>query len=114
MPSLEHASMKDYFDVYEPSDDTYLLLDGMMIDLQQEQQQQDDNERRKEKTLIIMEIGTGSGVPITYLAKQLQIHGYHYYAIATDINPKALQFAKKTAIENGIINNSNWNSHNVI
>jgi release factor glutamine methyltransferase len=100
MPSLNHSTMKDYYDVYEPSDDTYLLLDGMMIDLQK---QLEDGEGETSKTLIIMEIGTGSGVPITYLANQLQKNGYRYYAIATDINPKALRFAKKTATENGVV-----------
>merc|ERR1712224_234248 len=33
LPTLRHSSMADYQHVYEPSDDTYLLLDAIKFDL---------------------------------------------------------------------------------
>lgn len=35
MPSLNHATMKDFEEVYEPSDDTYLLIDGIQSDIEE-------------------------------------------------------------------------------
>jgi len=32
-PSLDHASYKDFKDVYEPSEDSFLLLDAIEADL---------------------------------------------------------------------------------
>jgi release factor glutamine methyltransferase len=95
IPSLNHASRKDYEEVYQPSDDTYLLLDGLLLD-------DWDAISTPSTTLHILEIGTGSGVPIIFLAKQLAGRGHCVHAMATDINPKALEFAGKTAIEHEV------------
>jgi hypothetical protein len=35
MPSLNHSTMKDFGEVYEPSDDTYLLIDGIQSDIEE-------------------------------------------------------------------------------
>lgn len=96
MPSLEHASMQDFDHVYEPSDDTYLLIDAIKSDL---------FGRRGEfhaggNGLFILDIGTGSGVPITFLSTLLG--DACASAMATDINRAALEFARKTATENGV------------
>lgn len=184
MPTLDHSSMVDYYNVYEPSDDTYLLIDAIKYDLFSECPSDtsggcgggEDSEeesveraalecysrcpqiksdssgrdtdrdgaeedrtivenlaetkgysadrtdrilsrlrqlRRLQRIQTVMEIGTGSGVPITYLAKRLlaekpwppqssdDIGGFS--VIATDLNPLALEFARKTAEENGVI-----------
>ena len=253
MPSLHHATMSDYHTVYEPSDDTYLLLDALKYDLFSEAYNDghheqkagtartggggimdeddiyvegmartwydqlrssssssssssstssshrnnnnidgndEDNVRivqnlledgevgsnpttrstamidqrirtrlqqlhRLEEIHTVMEIGTGNGIPITYLTKQLRIekppnnapvggcpppppNTQHHSntpsttttatatdtatptrntthhkkqrqpqqgitMIATDLNPAALEFAKKTAAENGLV-----------
>jgi release factor glutamine methyltransferase len=94
MPSLDHASMKDFHQVYEPSDDTYLLIDGIQDDWKQNRSTYESNFK------IILEIGCGSGVPIVNLAKLLP----GAKPMATDINPAALEFARRTAIENGVNN----------
>lgn len=94
MPTLDHASMKDFDQVYEPSDDTYLLIDGMQDDWNQNRSFYDKHFK------TILEIGCGSGVPIVHLAKLLP----DATPMATDINPAALEFAKRTANEN-IVNN---------
>merc|ERR1712238_474781 len=91
----------------------------------------------------VMELGTGSGIPITYLTKRLLMEkeskpvvflanddddddtnnndndNKGLSVIATDLNPFALKFAQRTAEENGIIvientnNKNNNNSNNV-
>mmetsp|Transcript_382 Transcript_382/g.777 ORF Transcript_382/g.777 Transcript_382/m.777 type:complete len:376 (+) Transcript_382:180-1307(+) len=193
VPTLDHSCMADYGNVYEPSDDTYLLLDAMKYDLfsgypadnttgtgerceessesvdrtalelyhqhlrihksdnrnQKEisvEDQDDDGTfihgivekegydaslsikiasrllqlRRLEQIRAVMEIGTGSGVPITYLSKRLLMEKPNcisnsddncdddedddnkFAVIATDLNPLALEFAQRTAKENGV------------
>lgn len=91
MPTLNHASMKDFGEVYEPSDDTYLLIDGIKSDI-------DTNKSIATSSRNILELGSGSGVPITYCAKMMK----SALAIATDINPKALALTRRTAKENGV------------
>ncbi|KAG7346377.1 peptidyl-prolyl cis-trans isomerase [Nitzschia inconspicua] len=100
LPSLRHASLKDYVNVYEPSDDTYLLLDGMLLDMESVLRYKDDSDCKDRH--VVLEIGTGSGVPITFLTTQLIKNNAKVHAIATDINPKALEFAQKTAHENQV------------
>jgi release factor glutamine methyltransferase len=115
MPSLNHASMADYRNVYEPSDDTYLLIDAIKADssslmLERRSAGSGDepiiivqNKGRIDVSsgLTVLEIGTGSGVPITYLISCLG-DGNCSWAVATDVNRTALEFARKTAEENGI------------
>mmetsp|Transcript_18199 Transcript_18199/g.21016 ORF Transcript_18199/g.21016 Transcript_18199/m.21016 type:complete len:276 (-) Transcript_18199:104-931(-) len=107
MPSLDHLSLKDYDRVYEPNDDTYLLLDGILTAFESNMI---DSKRKSYTTL---EIGCGTGVPTVYLAQKLQMlcndsnddidqpptsHVHH----VTDINPYALEIAQATATANGI------------
>jgi release factor glutamine methyltransferase len=91
MPSLDHATMKDFGEVYEPSDDTYLLIDGIQLDVE-------ENELMAKSARNIMELGSGSGVPITFCSTLMK----SAHAIATDINPKALSLTRKTAKANGL------------
>jgi methylase of polypeptide subunit release factors len=210
MPTLDHSSMDDYQHVYEPSDDTFLLIDAIKYDLFSEypldlndldDDDDDDNgndndndndneeelinnaalvefyrqqpspekiinnsssddddkvEKRNAKILyrleqlkklerindVVMELGTGSGIPITYLTKRLLVErpkslssllkktktktnddddddnedisysGTGISVIATDLNPFALQFAQRTAEENGIVGIDNENNTN--
>lgn len=91
MPSLDFASMKDFDEVYEPSDDTYLLLDGIKADFT-------ENPPLRHLPYSSLEIGCGSGTPLVFLSSLLKSS----FSIATDINLKALRFTQKTAAENGI------------
>ena len=201
MPTLEHSSMADYYNVYEPSDDTYLLIDAIKYDLFTEypsdsgsgendneleanavsEKEKEDKEinsaavefyysrlrsqpvnngdntepgknrhkeivqefvekegyctdrstkllsrlrqlKRLEEIQTVMEIGAGSGVPITYLSKRLMAEkpkplphsdgrgsNKGFSVIATDLNPLALEFAQKTATENGVIASDSGN-----
>jgi release factor glutamine methyltransferase len=93
MPSMDHATMQDFGEVYEPSDDTYLLIDGIKADLM-------ENPELNPKARTAVELGSGSGVPIVYLASSLE----SCTPIATDINPKALALTQKTANANNVKN----------
>lgn len=128
MPSLNHLLMKDYQSVYEPSDDTYLLIDaiGLDIDLMDKLVDSDADHSVLVRSNIrkTLEIGCGTGVPSIYLAmrlKYLDVSGAtksHYTKekglsdnmennnnvihFVTDINPEAIRIAKATAEVNGI------------
>jgi release factor glutamine methyltransferase len=65
--------------VYEPSDDSYLLLDSIEIQEGQE----------------VLEVGTGSGLIALHCAKVANV-------TATDINPHAIALAKRNADLNGL------------
>jgi release factor glutamine methyltransferase len=97
MPSLDHLKMKDYDEVYEPSDDTFLLIDGLQLALKQ-------SDICKDNTCRTLELGCGTGVPTVFLARQLLDDDNVSTCIhfVTDINPRALQVAQATATANGI------------
>jgi release factor glutamine methyltransferase len=96
MPSLDHVTMKDFEQVYEPAEDTYLLIDGIQLDVS-------TSENLKSTIYQALEIGCGSGVPIVYLGTLLkQDEKETAICYATDINPIALRTAQKTASENGL------------
>jgi release factor glutamine methyltransferase len=96
MPSVNHLSMKDYNQVYEPSDDTYLLLDGILLAMMESTNEQ--------KPFITLEIGCGTAVPTVFLGMQLEerIPDHKHTHIVTDINPEALRVAQATASANGV------------
>jgi release factor glutamine methyltransferase len=83
--------MSDFGKVYEPSDDTYLLIDGIQCDL-------GENPSIAMSARTILELGSGNGIPITFCSKLVP----SALSIATDINPNALAFTKKTAVENRV------------
>ncbi|KAG9395420.1 Eukaryotic/archaeal PrmC-related [Carpediemonas membranifera] len=87
MPTYRHMTKEDRRHVYLPSDDTFLLLDAIHSDF------------KYTFTLDIrriVEVGTGSGVVATSLA----ILFPDADVTAVDINPFALDFARRTAKEN--------------
>jgi len=70
-------------DVYEPAEDSYLLIDAArrVID-------------RSDRMLRILEIGTGSGIVSSVLMHQIPKHLY----VATDISPHAVTCAKTNGV----------------
>lgn len=96
LPNLDHLSLEDYDRVYEPSDDTYLLCDGIMLAFQ--------TGMIPIQNYTTLEIGCGTGVPTIYLAQTLQTFGHAYDHIhhVTDINPHALKVSEATAKANNV------------
>lgn len=72
-------------EVYEPSEDTFLLLDALESELEW---------LKTQKPSVIVEVGSGSGVIITALSNAL---ADSVHCIATDININACLTTYKTS-----------------
>mmetsp|Transcript_25314 Transcript_25314/g.54472 ORF Transcript_25314/g.54472 Transcript_25314/m.54472 type:complete len:301 (+) Transcript_25314:54-956(+) len=129
MPNLTHLGLRDYDNVYEPSDDTYLLIDAIGMDIDTMEGQKSNKEDggttlKRSDIKSTLEIGCGTGVPGVYLAmclrcmgavqpikeestttanksKTIDGNGNHVHYV-TDINSEAIRIAKATAEKNGI------------
>ncbi|XP_005191080.1 methyltransferase N6AMT1 [Musca domestica] len=87
-PHIDHLTSQDYDHVYEPAEDSFLLLDALEADLEFI-----ENEL---KPVVCLEIGPGSGIIITAIAKRLQ----NTICMACDINPYACRVTKRTCLRN--------------
>ncbi|RCN38304.1 putative methylase [Ancylostoma caninum] len=76
--------------VYEPAEDTFLLLDAIEKDIQK---------LRDISPEIVLEIGCGSGVVSTFVNQAL---GGNVTSLATDYNPDALDCTVETGRLNGV------------
>ncbi|CAM9962415.1 unnamed protein product [Chrysoparadoxa australica] len=90
LPSLDHFDYREYDQFYEPSEDTYLLVDALGMD---------KDSIAKERPTICLEIGPGSGVVITSLALLLSKSDppCHPLYLAIDLNANAAQATMRTA-----------------
>jgi len=108
--------------VYEPSEDTFLLLDALSLDLPLSFSSSSSSSSPPSSpssfppsspspspsSLFALEIGCGTGLPIVHLSRVLggllreQGRGTAVVSLATDINPAAACTAMKTASLNGI------------
>lgn len=84
-PIISHITFDDYDHVYEPAQDSFLLLDALETDM---------NNILSQKPLFCVEIGVGSGVILTALAKLLKSTSH---CLGIDISPYACKIAKKTS-----------------
>jgi len=87
-PDLSHLTRKDYDLVYEPAEDTFILLDAL---------EQDADELRKLQPSVCLEVGPGSGCVSAFLASIL---GNSSLYVATDINLHACRCTMATARKN--------------
>jgi release factor glutamine methyltransferase len=90
-PSYSHLTAEDYDHVYEPSEDSFILLDALELELPYLQEK---------KPLVCLEIGPGSGIIVSALAKYLS-HQHHGF-FAVDINKFACDATKRTAKANNV------------
>lgn len=89
LPSLEHLGSADFERIYEPSDDTYLLVDALTADAP---------ELRRRRPAVCIEVGSGSGCVVTHLGSLLP----DAVLLAGDINRAAAAATTATAAANGV------------
>eukprot|EP01084_Bolivina_argentea_P309580 535524_1 len=106
LPHLGHFSYTDYDEFYEPREDTYLLMDVLNSEVKTWKEGKDRsgrqdnlNEEDQQRPLIILEIGSGSGVVITSVARILGSKRAICYA--SEVNMNAALATSKTARANG-------------
>eukprot|EP00730_Choanoeca_flexa_P001582 TRINITY_DN10697_c0_g1_i2.p1 TRINITY_DN10697_c0_g1~~TRINITY_DN10697_c0_g1_i2.p1 ORF type:complete len:232 (+),score=41.21 TRINITY_DN10697_c0_g1_i2:28-723(+) len=92
-PDYAHLTLKDWECIYEPAEDTFLLLDALELHAE---------ELIAQRPSICAEIGCGPGLAITALGTILKDHDIATDLHVTDINAKALAAAQETAQRNGL------------
>jgi len=90
-PSYSHLTAEDYDHVYEPAEDTFLLLDALELELPY---------LKEKKPLISLEIGPGSGIIISALSKYLAFQSSGFFAV--DINKFACETTWRTSKANNV------------
>lgn len=90
-PDTSHV---DYERVYEPAEDSFLLLDCIEKDLEL---------LRQRGPVLCVEVGSGSGVISSGLAAALKTH---VFVFASDINPDACTATKATIETNRVAGNT--------
>ncbi|TPX37182.1 hypothetical protein SmJEL517_g01077 [Synchytrium microbalum] len=91
-PITTHLSRPEYRDVYDPAEDTFLLLDAL--------EEQTSYLKHNVVPTICLEIGSGSGCVITFLATLLGPLSCLY--LATDINSVAARATLETSRVNSV------------
>ncbi|KAI0662502.1 putative methylase [Cubamyces menziesii] len=90
-PDLSHLRSEDYKHIYEPAEDTFILLDAL---------EEDAEELRRSKPLVCLEVGSGSGCVSAFAGAILGPSTTLY--LTTDINPYACRSTKATGSQNRV------------
>jgi len=90
-PDLSHLTRHDYEHVYEPAEDTFLLLDAI---------EQEASDLKELQSLICLEIGSGSGCVSAFAGSILGSSATLY--LCTDINSHASRSTCATGKQNNV------------
>ncbi|KAH7345112.1 putative methylase [Rhizoctonia solani] len=90
-PDLSHLTKDDFMRVYEPAEDTFLLLDAL---------EEDVDHLRALKPGVCVEVGSGSGCVSAFLGRILE--NEPCLIVTTDINPRAAKCTEATGQQNGV------------
>ncbi|XP_053575770.1 methyltransferase N6AMT1 [Bombina bombina] len=88
-PVYSHVGRGEFIDVYDPAEDTFLLMDAL----------EKDAEELKSRVRICLEVGCGSGVVSAFIASFI---GPKAWYLCTDINPQAASCTLETARVNKV------------
>ncbi|KAM6945487.1 methyltransferase N6AMT1 [Aplochiton taeniatus] len=89
-PIYSHAGRGQFVDVYEPAEDSFLLIDAL---------EQDALLLQKRRPCVCLEVGSGSGVVSAFLASVVGPSASYF---CTDVNPAAAQCTMETSHCNGV------------
>ncbi|XP_044133180.1 methyltransferase N6AMT1 [Bufo gargarizans] len=89
-PVYSHVGRGAFADVYDPAEDTFLLIDAL----------EKEAELLKSGVEICLEIGCGSGVVSAFVASLI---GPKAWYLCTDINPTAAFCTMETALANTVL-----------
>ncbi|XP_029303887.1 methyltransferase N6AMT1 isoform X1 [Cottoperca gobio] len=102
-PVYCHAGRGHFRDVYEPAEDSFLLIDALEKDAERLQLMRSDtahlNASHVQRPCVCLEVGSGSGVASAFLAS---VVGPSALYLCTDVNPAAAQCTAKTASCNNV------------
>nr|XP_022334318.1 hemK methyltransferase family member 2-like isoform X2 [Crassostrea virginica] len=90
-PILSHLKTDDFDYIYEPAEDSFLLLDAL---------EKDHDRINQLRPSTCLEVGCGSGICITFLATMLKSFPSLY--LCTDINQRAAEIAQQTGQANDV------------
>ncbi|XP_023691299.1 methyltransferase N6AMT1 [Paramormyrops kingsleyae] len=88
-PEYSHVGRGPFSDVYDPAEDSFLLMDAL---------ERDADRIRRVRPALCLEVGSGSGVVSAFLAA---VTGPDAAYLCTDVNPAAAQCTMETSRCNG-------------